>query len=722
MGITTSAGDGVRINSSAKDNGVLQQAAGLPANQFVMPDSIVDTNNGQITLTTIAGRLIVIRRNEVLEETRYILSEDGDAGMTGTVNEDWDNPPTGGMAYDIAYVVEDAADLTGFTLISKRNRDYSLGRLFSIGNSTTGTFSWFALLDGASIETDNSIGASDRALLIEGDGRWDFGYEQGGAPVPGGYLISTADTTGDWAFETVAGGQFVANSLFLTSVENNRFELDDESRVTVRGLKVYKALYQSIWRGNGLMEDLILQGVNDTNDRLDIDESFDVDGLVLINSYGLYPDGLTTGSVLNYQSVGNTYDVQMLTEGTLLRMFNPTWDGDYPVLNWTASSGTFTEEWVYDNIVQDPTATPLEDARLYLVNDADLSFPLIESSDVQGAISDYILTRNWTSGTAGTLPTFDQTAYTQRFLRFGQTPFEAAVTVTAPIDQTVTLIDDAGVELSEANADLVSGTVYEHGTGTPSNLIAFDNGTVLFSAGDIVVGVSSGATGTVRDKTGDAADGTVYIVDRNAIAFQDGEDLNVAGSPNATANLTSGTGGLDLDFHWEVRASDESLADMYSWQASKSAKASPLGWVYEMLRHRTQLAKRSGGDYWTEREDSEGVFISERGAGSVLYFTSDENWQWTPPTSYTITLNTLKSDSEVRIYQDIGGNPGDELAGTESSSTSFQYSYEHGGSDIPVIIVIFHLDWRDIRLIIDLEAADSTIPITQQTDRVYSNP
>lgn len=141
-----------------------------------------------------------------------------------------------------------------------------------------------------------------------------------------------------------------------------------------------------------------------------------------------------------------------------------------------------------------------------------------------------------------------------------------------------------------------------------------------------------------------------------------------------------------------------------------------------MLRHRVQLLLRSGADFSTEAVDSEGVFISDRGAGNVTEMVADDGTTFTPPTTYTITLTSINTNSEVRIYNDVAGEPGAELAGTESSGDTFQYSYTHSGSDIPVIIVIFHLDWLPIRLFLDLTAADSSIPIQQITDRVYANP
>jgi hypothetical protein len=721
VGITSSAGDGVRVTSSAKDNGVLSSVGGLPDNQFVVPDTIAATNNGQLGFTTLNGRLITIRRNEVDEETRYITE---DHGTTGTISEAWDTPPASGSAYDIAYVIEDAATQTGFSLITKRNRDYSLGRTFNVGNTVTGTFSWFALLDGASMESDNNVGATERAFQVEGDGRWDFGYRQAGTTVPGGYLIQTANTDGEFGFEVVAGGDMRAYELFISSVENVQFLLVNDSRYDVDGLQIYKQLYTSEWEGDGTLANVITQGVGTANESLEIDESFACDGWLAIATDGWLLDTLTTGTVRGYQSVGNNQDVSLVSnEGVLGRYINPLWDGPNPVLSWTVSTGTIQERFDYNTTVRNPAGVVLQNARLYLHDGFDNDFQVQESTDALGQVTATALARAWESGTAGSLPTQVRGAFTTRLLRFGQSPFESAVTIDEPINQAITLVNDSGVELSEASADLVSGTVIEHGAiGNPSNLIAFDAGTILFAADDIVVGATSGATGTVRDLTGDAADGTLYIVDRNGIAFQDGENLEVGGTPQAVANLTSGTGGLDLDFHWEVRASNETLADLYSWQASQSAKATPDSWVLEMLRHRVQLFQRSGDNYTTERVDGEGVFVSERGAGTVTYFTSDENWQWTPPTQFTLTLNSIENPSEVRIYENISGEAGDELDGAENVSGSFAYNYEHGGSDIEVITVVFHLNFLPIRLFLTLTNENATIPVTQFTDRVYSNP
>lgn len=461
----------------------------------------------------------------------------------------------------------------------------------------------------------------------------------------------------------------------------------------------------------------------------DFDPLHDQDAFSLVAAYGLGTEN-ATGTSLNYVATNPYRDITMGVEGQLWRFVNPSFsveNGFNPHILWSVSTGTFEEQFDYKTEVRNPAGDPYQNTRIYVFDSADTDFQIeAGSTNATGSYEDTLLKRNWLDGQTGTASN-TQGPFVQRLLRFGQSPFEAALTVDAAIEQIVTLVDDGGVELSEAAADLVSGTVYEHGTGTAGgNLIAFDNGTILFAGGDIVVGASSGATGTVRDKTGDAAGGTIFIVDRNAIAFQDGEDLDVIGATNATANLTSGTGGADIDYHWEVRASAFGLDDLYSWQASKSAKASPDDWVISMLRHRVDLFSRSGGDYWTENIEGEGVFISERGAGNVLYLTSDGGWEWTPPQQYTLTLTGLitgSGGSEARIYARVGYNDtGAELGGVETAGVEFQYSYEHGGSDIPVIIVVFHTEYDPVWQHYDLGAADASLPINQGFSRVYSNP
>ena len=88
--------------------------------------------------------------------------------------------------------------------------------------------------------------------------------------------------------------------------------------------------------------------------------------------------------------------------------------------------------------------------------------------------------------------------------------------------------------------------------------------------------------------------------------------------------------------------------------------------------------------------------------------------------SALVTLTGLKAGSEVRAY--VGTNPATatEIAGVESSSTSFEFSQSVSGQD--GYIVIFAVGYKDIVLPLTYSASNRELPIQQVLDRVYLNP
>jgi hypothetical protein len=83
----------------------------------------------------------------------------------------------------------------------------------------------------------------------------------------------------------------------------------------------------------------------------------------------------------------------------------------------------------------------------------------------------------------------------------------------------------------------------------------------------------------------------------------------------------------------------------------------------------------------------------------------------------TLTFSGLIADTEVRIYK---ASDMTEIAGTESSTTSFSYQYVYT-ENIPVIVRIFNLQYVAISLNLILTNNSNTIPIQQQYDRNYEN-
>lgn len=116
-----------------------------------------------------------------------------------------------------------------------------------------------------------------------------------------------------------------------------------------------------------------------------------------------------------------------------------------------------------------------------------------------------------------------------------------------------------------------------------------------------------------------------------------------------------------------------------------------------------------------------GVVLKNYLAGDVNNFqlTDDTGAAILAPEQFSLTLTGLQTGSEIRIYRTSDNV---ELDGIESSGTSFGYLYTYTG-DISVYIVVFHLSYKDIRLIgLTLSNSNQAIPIQQQTDRVYTNP
>jgi len=98
---------------------------------------------------------------------------------------------------------------------------------------------------------------------------------------------------------------------------------------------------------------------------------------------------------------------------------------------------------------------------------------------------------------------------------------------------------------------------------------------------------------------------------------------------------------------------------------------------------------------------------------------SDQAANYYPLDVVNVTLTGLKSGTEVRVYNNNAGNNGSEIAGIESSSTSFSFDVESGSV---INIMINHLNYLPADIWQFTVSEDVTIPITQFIDRQYNNP
>jgi len=103
-------------------------------------------------------------------------------------------------------------------------------------------------------------------------------------------------------------------------------------------------------------------------------------------------------------------------------------------------------------------------------------------------------------------------------------------------------------------------------------------------------------------------------------------------------------------------------------------------------------------------------------AGSNLNFKNLSSGTVTINAQTQVTLTNLQPNTEIRVYT---AGTQDQVAFVENSGTSFQFNAPSGGS---VDIIIHNIEYVYQRILAySVPATTSTLPITQQFDRNYSN-
>ncbi len=112
------------------------------------------------------------------------------------------------------------------------------------------------------------------------------------------------------------------------------------------------------------------------------------------------------------------------------------------------------------------------------------------------------------------------------------------------------------------------------------------------------------------------------------------------------------------------------------------------------------------------------VTINITNGGSTPTIRNGSGASTTVNNAKTITLSQLIAGSEVRLFR---SSDDVELDGTESSTTSFAYAYNHAG-DVAVYYTIQKTNYKWKRINATLTASDQTIPAAQLPDPDYTNP
>lgn len=746
MAITYSAGAGTQITSYAMNETLGSQTQQTNNNTVVASDDVVTAGNGQIgTNTTYVGRLVIINLGTASEQTRFCSSEAAGTGTTVilTVDEDWDTNPAQNDTIHVFYQLDDIENggAGGGVALNSKTGSYEFSNELFIGNATDPA--GLQIL-GELMEVEDSKSTTVYGVTIRNNGRFQSGYKRDGKPIRGGYVTGINNTDGEAWWEILSGGQGrLYDVRWISALNALDFDVNASSSTSfqVEGFSLFQGTqelkaFDSEWRDGSIT------GSGGTGEFVRWNAGSLMDNVVLINTAGLHTTDADTSaetvSGLNMTFVGNLTNVTVNSNKTW-NLINPIWSIDTSsqddISFLTGTSNQVNEQYSLDLIVQEPDGTRIANPRVFLyegTQNDDLIIDLI--GNAIGEVADVWTYIEYTDNASTSLNTTTYGSHAVRIFKYGKNPFVAAQTSNAKLDSTITLTTDGNITEADQATAITSGAgilpVF-HRTGEsdprPLKVMHFNNGSgTAPTAGQTIAGVGGGS-GTLVELLGDNTEGTVVIELWNGTEYINDEVIDNSGSGGswtATADITGEGSSFYKEYTLELDCSNENLSVTYDYSYAKLAEAT-LDAIWEQVhewgnRNEASPIYQGGSGYFTNRSGTEGVWLSNRATGTVAFMTSDDGSTFTPPSSVTFGLTGLQSGSEVRLYDTTTGL---EVAGEESTSTTFNYTYTYGGSDVTVNVIIAHLSYKWLKLSnIVLSSSNQSIPIQQIFDRDYDNP
>ena len=179
-------------------------------------------------------------------------------------------------------------------------------------------------------------------------------------------------------------------------------------------------------------------------------------------------------------------------------------------------------------------------------------------------------------------------------------------------------------------------------------------------------------TGEVTDFEGDATEGILLIENWNGTTPEN--NVNVTGGTStfdATTNTSGGGSSVEELFFWVVNADSKSMTAVYDYLSARMAEDTLVDpfidvHIWGEDEHAAMLFEGTAG-FFTNRivNRAQGVWVRDRGGGTIDFFTSDDGTEVTPPVTVNLTLTNLRDNTEVRVCDAITGV---ELAGIENAT------------------------------------------------------
>lgn len=671
MSITYSAGAGTIVTTSAKSGTVKSFTGG----KVRLEDPITTGNNGNLAASpTYTGRLIWIDGGTGSGQTRFISGEtlslgDGDDADLD-VSVAWDTDPDGTSTFQISYIAEDCATLAGLAFVT-RSGFYEWKRELTVGTGSTA----FLFLTGAPHEFRDNGSTSVGSIDVANNGRIDVGLDANGTSIFGIIGVVINGTDAEWALSCAAGGSVNFYDFTLAgTLANNHFEVVGGTHTWDSG-KMQGCIYQMRLAGTMIISNWAFVGEGTSNDYVRIEAStVDIRSCVMdaTNGFESLDDGLNVTHLVKdcvfVNSVGRNVRIH---DDKKWRFVNPVnWVADSTAISFEIDDANWCQKMFSLNVtVVEPDGSAINNApvRVYegIINK---NLPITQDTGGGSTVMENVLVEDYTfPASVFTAEVFGE--HSLKVYKWLKTPFVAGLspdfTTVGGIEPTVTLIDDPDIaETTQATAITAGSGIGITRPTNPTQLLSYDTGTVAFVVGDTVTGGTSGATGVVTEiAEGTTTLGRIHLETRNVTAFIAGEDLEVSAAKNAQASNPL----VALDFSTHIDANALSLQINYDYWAARQAEltlvADGTTSVEWGAGEHAQVMFANGADsYRTERNvgDTDGVYISDRGAGSISYFTSDDGTQFTPPTS--VTLSVTVSDAggllaDANVYVQLGSGP-----------------------------------------------------------------
>lgn len=660
MAITYGSQAGTVITSFAMNETLGDQTQQSGNNTVVVSDDLSTAGNGQIGTgtnglgNTYVGRPVIIDLGLSTEQERICIAEVAGTGNTFilTVHEDWDTNPV--ITTDTIHVPYEPGDIEDGGAGGGINLNAKTG-LWELSNTLTIDGGFF-VPPGQALECDDD-GANVSAIVGSG-GYLYMGYLGGGSALNGAISTAYNGATGEpwWQFQS---GSFarIYDSLFWAQLVGQQFECASGSAVLFNKTKIISGA-DECHLFDADCTDLSISGKGATTDIVRVDAGTIAFGLIISDIYTLDTVADTTTETLELEGVvfSNIPLYITVRQGKTWNLIDPVWGAtDETDFTWVSRSSNA----VYDRrsvkaTVQTADGTKLQNANVIVYEGTQLDDLVLELvTDTDGYAEDSFIY----IGHVGVSTVSVTTTYGAHALRVDNwlyTPFVAAQVSAEKFSGVVTLIPDPNiVQTTQATAKSAgSGIVWNDDTN-PSSIIEFTGGaggTIGLAVGDTITGATSGADGIVTEiLDGDGTAGTIHLKTRDANDFTNGETIG-NGADGWTATYTAST---QQDFSIWVDGNSLSYQTIHDYFAALTAEntlTTDGELIHEWGRDSQGRALyKSGSDFFTERSNSKGVIIVNKGAGNISYFTDDAGGTWTPPTTVTVQVTVLDNSTGLPI-------------------------------------------------------------------------